>query len=928
MKNIIIIIFIIIITVILKQPIFAQDDEPAYGDCQGDIYPISCTEFPTAVGLTWSSIDSAGYAVNWGSGQTDASSTQALITGLQPGRQYSFGIRPISTQQCDVTPTQLAGGTISCTPTVCGDSVKGTTEACDGTQFGGETCRSQHFESGTLACTSSCQISTSQCVACNNLSNVSFSNGINSLKLVAQGASFKCLVDANHQGPGIVCRIWDYTRGQFASTCQFNSWQGNQAAFTCTAPTSFNQYRLQAVYPQQDPYSSGPGGCDIPAITKTLDFSVIPPDSTPPQVSVQEQYQNYLNENPLSEIKVKVDCSDPGSSCDNSSYKLKRFDSQPVACPTDYSQYNLSSPDTPAASKTVWYCAAAKDNLGNTGFSQPLAVNPGCRDECQSESDHICKDTVPYTYGYQDSTRCDNHFDSDVCFEYGDRQRCAEYACDGGICRASSSAPFAYGNIWYDQNGDGQRIGEPGIDGIRVNYNTGSSRSREENVAYSYADGYFPMTAQNNDNPAITAVTPVGWQLTKTICTVSQKTCLREDEDGNCTEYGPCTLIDSSSGATCSLPKLGFSYYTEDHGYCSRPTVAFGFSKTDTTPPTFTSLTVDPPDPLTSQQVSITAIVTDNAGLHQMEIYFDGGLIKRCDFGSRYAAQQGSRDCSLTGGPYSAGSHQVYAKAWDNANNLTTSASQTFTVTTPPPSVTGCATGAPARATGLVSTPDLRTDSKFAVSSSGACLIDPKASFVPFKIPTFADLKSLYFDQSKSERKTTLADSPNHGTLNSALAPDDLDRIFYIDGSLTLDQSPFSGRARNAPVVIFVKDNLNISIDISYAAADANGGLVLVAGGDVNIAPSVSTVHAVIIAQGTIYTGANADNSCSTSSVSASVLTINGSLVSLNPDKPIKFCRTLADNSNPAEKINQQIKYLVILRNLMSDTYQKWSEIP
>ena len=128
--------------------------------------------------------------------------------------------------------------------------------------------------------------------------------------------------------------------------------------------------------------------------------------------------------------------------------------------------------------------------------------------------------------------------------------------------------------------------------------------------------------------------------------------------------------------------------------------------------------------------------------------------------------------------------------------------------------------------------------------------------------------------------------------------------------------------------VVFVENNLNITGDYTYGTA--TNGTVFVVKGNVYINPTtVTRVDAVIISSGTIYTAAVAGTTCTASSVTTvQPLTINGSLISLDPVKPIIFCRSLADNSQPAEKINHQVKYLVILRDLLSDTYQKWSEIP
>lgn len=48
----------------------------------------------------------------------------------------------------------------------CGDGLLAAAEACDGTNLGTRTCKTEGFASGTLACTSTCQPDTSKC--CND----------------------------------------------------------------------------------------------------------------------------------------------------------------------------------------------------------------------------------------------------------------------------------------------------------------------------------------------------------------------------------------------------------------------------------------------------------------------------------------------------------------------------------------------------------------------------------------------------------------------------------------------------------------------------------------------------------------------------------------------------------------------------------------
>lgn len=224
-----------------------------------------------------------------------------------------------------------------------------------------------------------------------------------------------------------------------------------------------------------------------------------------------------------------------------------------------------------------------------------------------------------------------------------------------------------------------------------------------------------------------------------------------------------------------------------------------------------------------------------------------------------------------------------------------------------------CGGGSQPRTQGLVTTTDLA--GKF--STTGGCVVDPKTAFVPFKIPTYEDLKSLYFTQSKATKQTII-------NLPAAITDK---TVYYAAGNLTIDVSPQgSGTA-----VIFIEGTLSINSNLSYGSNTA--GLVFVVKRNVNIDPRVTQVNALIMAEGIIYTAAAIGTSCTATSVTASPLTINGSLISINQadSAPIKFCRTLSGTENqttPAEKINHQVKYLVILRDLLSDTWQKWSEIP
>lgn len=228
------------------------------------------------------------------------------------------------------------------------------------------------------------------------------------------------------------------------------------------------------------------------------------------------------------------------------------------------------------------------------------------------------------------------------------------------------------------------------------------------------------------------------------------------------------------------------------------------------------------------------------------------------------------------------------------------------------------------RADGLVSSPQL---SGIFNTSSGRCIInDYKAAFASFTLPTYEKLKSLYYTQAKSTgsvaKENPLSSLPNEGIVLAG----GKDHLYYFTGNLALARS--NDIKGNRTGVIFVDGNLTIgpipNSELTYGSNDT--GLVFVVGGDVVIDKTITRIDAVIISSGTIFT---AGEDCLTSKISAKQLVVNGSLIPLDIQKPIKFCRNLGvDNeTKPAEKINQQPKYLVILKDIFFDTFRKWSEV-
>lgn len=247
------------------------------------------------------------------------------------------------------------------------------------------------------------------------------------------------------------------------------------------------------------------------------------------------------------------------------------------------------------------------------------------------------------------------------------------------------------------------------------------------------------------------------------------------------------------------------------------------------------------------------------------------------------------------------------------------------------------------RSDSLVSTPDLtysNPNSKFG-SSSGTCVtnsgtgVNYSAALPSFQIPSYDTLRSQFFDQTivgvsnypckgvspntnppcqyKREVGTAGTTISSVSEINSDLASQDT-LIHYL-GNLDITSSitgSYSG-------VIFIDGSLYIDNDITYGTATT--GLVFIVKGDIMIDSSVHSVNAVLMSTGTICTS-SLSQTCPTgidqATVSSAPLIVNGNLVSLNSNFPIRFRRNLQDNSIAAEQINNQPKYLVLLAHAAS----------
>lgn len=239
------------------------------------------------------------------------------------------------------------------------------------------------------------------------------------------------------------------------------------------------------------------------------------------------------------------------------------------------------------------------------------------------------------------------------------------------------------------------------------------------------------------------------------------------------------------------------------------------------------------------------------------------------------------------------------------------------------PTTFGCVTNN--RAQGLISA---QSQSGFGnnIGGSSPCVNGNQALLPVFQIPTFNDLKGEYYDQFKQVSGTVknapLARSGTDADVVGARANNSTNYIvsdLIISNAITLINSNAS--------VIFVGGNMTISNNIT----DPNGVLVFVVKGDVNINKAVTRIDGVIFSNGTICSAFETGVGCPdpgagnnplnyTDPNTTSQLNVNGSLISLDPTKHIIFRRKLFNNNNPAELINQQPKFFVLLKDLFSQT--------
>lgn len=206
-------------------------------------------------------------------------------------------------------------------------------------------------------------------------------------------------------------------------------------------------------------------------------------------------------------------------------------------------------------------------------------------------------------------------------------------------------------------------------------------------------------------------------------------------------------------------------------------------------------------------------------------------------------------------------------------------------------------------------------------SATGACVVDPAAKYATYELPkNYEELKNTYYLRAKPPANAA-SSSNTQGAIKNL---DTKNQIYNFTGNFSVS-APITGTNTG---IIFIDGNLDINSNIDYPSP--TGGLVFVVKGNVLISGDTKKIDAVIISFGTICTIANGGTCAPTPTLcpgatSATIqcqLVVNGSLISLNVNQPILFRRTLIDNQQAAELIKQQPKFLVLLKDIFSETLE------
>ncbi|MDD2822491.1 MAG: hypothetical protein PHQ59_00240 [Candidatus Daviesbacteria bacterium] len=212
------------------------------------------------------------------------------------------------------------------------------------------------------------------------------------------------------------------------------------------------------------------------------------------------------------------------------------------------------------------------------------------------------------------------------------------------------------------------------------------------------------------------------------------------------------------------------------------------------------------------------------------------------------------------------------------------------------------------------------------------------------------------YANNKESADAVIATSTNPFSFGAAATPTPIPasgKLYRITGHLTIN----SDITVNETGIIFVDGNLYINTDIkslpstSTTTPNAKKGLVFIVKGSIYIKRTVETVNAYLIANGKDNTGADinppfcsawdgttppasdgtncVDFQDADNDTLRKKLTINGAVISLNNSISPNFTRRkyVAAGDEPAETINFEPKYLVVLKDIFSSDVKVWREV-
>lgn len=231
----------------------------------------------------------------------------------------------------------------------------------------------------------------------------------------------------------------------------------------------------------------------------------------------------------------------------------------------------------------------------------------------------------------------------------------------------------------------------------------------------------------------------------------------------------------------------------------------------------------------------------------------------------------------------------------------------------------------------------------------GNCISGNEVVYDVSDLPSYQTLKKNYYEKARANgflvRKPisgpadeTRIDSNDAKTPPAEPLTESV--IFNVTGDLNINNN--FANTQNTKL-IFVDGNLNIgdpnnasnpfSTGADFVYDNPQGGVIFIVQGSININSRIVKLDAVLISSGvkpdksnTTYTICTSyDGNCMSLSQNKVTdrLVVNGSLISLNPEIAITFSRNNPNTTNvPAELVNQQPKFLVILKDLLTSTLE------